>query len=93
MTFSVNTATFHNAGGTFFDECGHNGLLCVTPRQKADGELFDIPGNCDMNAGGPNEVWTVIFGGSAIELPVSAVTTTLGNNFGSQHAIICGALS
>ncbi|HZR54488.1 MAG TPA: hypothetical protein VFB06_33940 [Streptosporangiaceae bacterium] len=93
MTFSVNTPLFHDAGGAFEEQCArHFNDPCSTPREFFEGENFPIPGECNSQPGGKNEVWTVIKGGSAIELPGSGVFSATATDFASQHAIVCGAL-
>ena len=66
---------------TYVVDCGHNGTLCPVPRSAATGPGFAF--------GGCLELWTVVNGGSVIELPASARNVALPASLSSGHIIVC----
>jgi hypothetical protein len=63
-------------------ECGHNGTLCSATRSTASVPILVPLTACE-------QVWTVVYAGSTIELPKTGAGVTLGANLGSGHITIC----
>jgi hypothetical protein len=68
--------------GAWTMECGHNGTTCSPTRTTVSIEALVPLTACE-------QVWTVVYAGSTIELPHTAAEVTLGANLGSGHITIC----
>ena len=80
ITFALWTQGEEIAAATM--ECGHNGTLCSTGRTTASIAISVPLTACE-------QVWTVVYAGSTVELPTTGAGVTLGANLGSGHITIC----
>jgi hypothetical protein len=86
LNFALYEANVGYVTPTVAGLCGHANGSCVS-----GGRNYFYYTNVPLGVGSGQcvEVWTVLFSGSTIELPVSAQTKTSGSNLGSGHAVFC----